>query len=279
MLSLLASALITTALVGALAAAQIKPGTTIFFGIVGFIASYYLIGFLVRKKITRVQNELQEIMLKGQQRIARKIQQFQNKPNGNIKLMQRQIEADQKNIYKEALQFTQQLEPFKKWSLLMGRQITTMRMQFLYQPKEFELVDEILATSSLFKGPLMMEPMTVAMKIARQYKNRDIEGAEKTFNRRVKWFRGDRATLLYGLMSWIYVKEGDPEKARQLLIKAKDATGNETFIQNWERLSNGKVKNFSNAGLGEEWYGLYLENPPAPKQQRQRGNPRKGRRF
>jgi hypothetical protein len=207
----------------------------------------------------------------------RKVQQFQSKPGGNIKQLQRQIEADQKVVYKQGLDFTKRLEPFKKWSPLMGRQIATMRLQFLYQLKEFDQADEILSVKGLFKGPMMMEPMTVAMKMARQYKNKDVAGAEKTFKRRIKWFRGDRGTLLYGLMSWIFVKEGESEKARQLLTKAKDTTGNETFAQNWERLSNDKVKNFSNSGLGDEWYGLYLENPPAPKQQRVRGN--KGRGF
>ena len=278
MLSLLISILVSITLVGTLIASNINKGTTIFFGIVGFIAAYYLVGFLVRKKITKVQNELQEIMLGGQRRMNRKVQQFQSKPGGNIKLIQRQIEADQKVIYKQGLDFTQRLDPFKKWSLLMGRQIATMRLQFLYQLKEFDQVDEILAAGGMLKGPMMMEPMPVAMKIARQYKNKDVEGAEKTFKRRVKWFRGDRSTLLYGVMSWIFVKEGESEKARQLLIKAKDATGNETFSHNWERLSNDKAKSFSNAGLGEEWYGLYLENPPNPKQQRMRGNAHKGRR-
>ncbi len=279
MLSLLISILVSITLVGALVASNIHRGTTIFFGIVGFIASFYLVGWLVRKKVTKVQNELQEIMLGGQKRMQRKVQQFQSKPNGNIKLIQRQIEADQKVVYKQGLDFTQHLEPFKKWSFLMGRQIATMRLQFHYQLKEFDQVDEILASGGMFGGPMMMEPMTVAMKMARQYKNKDVAGAEKTFKRRIKWFRGDRGTLLYGLMTWIFVKEGEPEKARQLLNKAKEATGNETFTLNWERLSNDKVKQFSNAGLGEEWYGLYLENPPTPKQQRMRGNPRKGRRF
>jgi len=279
MLSILISMLVSITLVGTLIASQVKTGPTVFFGIAGFMASFFLIGWLVRKKITAVQNELQEIMLGGQKRMNRKVQQFQSKPNGNIKLIQRQLEADQKVVYKQGLDFTQRLEPFRKWSMLMGRQIATMRLQFLYQLKEFGQVDEILAAGGLFKGPMMMEPMTVAMKMARQYKNHDVAGAEKTFKRRVKWFRGDRGTLLYGLMTWILVKEGELEKARALLVKAKDATENDAFSQNWERLSNDKAKNFSNADLGEEWYGLYLENPPTPKQQRMRGNPRNGRRF
>jgi hypothetical protein len=278
MLSLLLSILASVSLAGALVASDVKTGTTIFFGILGLIASYLLIGWLVRKKIAAVQKELEERMKSAQLRMNRKIQQFQNKPGGNIKLIQRQIEADQKAVNQEALEFTNRLEPFKKWSSLMGRQIATMRLQFLYQLKEFDQVDEIFSRG-MFKGPLMLEPMMVAMKIARQYKAQNVAGAEKTFRRRIKWFRGDRGTLLYGLMSWIFMKEGEHEKARELLAKAKDATGNDTFIRNWEYLSNDRAKSFSNAGLGEQWYGLYLENPPNPKQQRMRGNAQKGRRF
>ena len=277
MLSLLISALVSITLVGALTVSGVNKPTTIFFGIFGFIAAFYLVGWLVRKKIAKVQKELEDIMRSAQQRMTRKVQQFQSKPGGNIKQLQRQIEGDQKAVYKQGLDFTQRLEPFRKWSLLMGRQIATMRMQFLYQLKEFDQVDEILATGGMFKGPMMMEPMTVAMKMARQYKNQDTAGAEKTFKRRIKWFRGDRGTLLYGLMTWILVKEDKIEQARQLVSKAKDATGNATFAHNWEQLSNDRIKSFSNAGLGDEWYGLYLENPPTPKQQRVRGN--KGRGF
>ena len=63
MLSLLVSALISLLLVTALTASDIHRGTTIFFGIVGFIATFYLVGFLVRKRITKVQKELEVIML------------------------------------------------------------------------------------------------------------------------------------------------------------------------------------------------------------------------
>lgn len=31
--------------------------------------------------------------------------------------------------------------------------------------------------------------------------------------------------------------------------------------ENYERLVNGKFKQFSNSGLGDAWYALYLEEP------------------
>ena len=279
MLSVLISILVSIALTAGLKALDVNTPTTIFFGVTGFIASFILIGWLVRRQIAKTQKDLEKIMLTGQQRIQRKVHQFQSKPGGNIKLIQRQLEADQKTIYQECLDFTPRLEPFKKWSLMMGRQIATLRLQFLYQLKEFEQVDAILAASGMFKGPVFMEPMTVAMKIARQYKNKDVAGAEKTFKKKIKWFRGDRGTILYGVMTWILVKEGKTEEARDLLVKAKDATGHATFTHNWEQLSNERTKAFSNSGLGEEWYGLYLESPPQPKQQRVQMGGRKGRRF
>ena len=166
------------------------------------------------------------------------------------------------------------LEPFKKWSLLTGRQIATMRFQFYYQLKEFDKADEILATCGFMRGPMMMEPMTAAMRMARCYKKEDVAGAEKIYKSRIRWARGDGGVILYALMSWIYVKQGNPDEARRVLLKAKEKTGSEIFKKNWEHLSNDRVKNFSNAALGDQWYSLYLEAPPTPKQQRVRGNGR-----
>ena len=279
MLSLLISALVALALASASIASQFNTGTTVFFSIAGFVGTFFLVGFLVRKKMSTAQSALQESMEAGQRRIQRKVQQFQNKPGGNIKQMQRQIETDQKAMLKQGLELTKGLEPFRKWSLLMGRQIATMRLQFHYQLKEFDKADEILATCGFLRGPMMMEAMAVAMRMARCYKNDDLAGAKKVFKRKIMWFRGDRGTLLYGLMSWIYVQVGEPDEARRVLLKAKEATGVDTFMQNWEHLSNDRVKSFSNAGLGDQWFSLYLENPPAPKQQRMRGNGRNPRGF
>jgi hypothetical protein len=279
MLSLLISALVATALASALIASQFSAGTTVFYSIVGFTGTFFLVGFLVRKKMSKAQGALQESMQAAQGRMQRKVQQFQNKPGGNVKQIQRELEMDQKVMVKQGLELTKGLEPFRKWSLLTGRQIATMRLQFYYQLKEFDKVDEILGTCGFLRGPMMMEPVAVAMRMARCYKNDDLAGAKKVFKRKIIWFRGDRGTLLYGLMSWIYVKVGEPDEARQLLLKAKEATGADTFSRNWEHLSNDRVKSFSNAGLGDEWYSLGLENPPAVKQQRMRGNGRNPRGF
>ncbi|MFC1467786.1 hypothetical protein ACFLQY_03750 [Verrucomicrobiota bacterium] len=249
----------------------------VFNGVAGLVLPQLLIVALLRKKSKKLADDLQGIMLAGQKRMNIKVSQLQQKAGGNVKLMQRQLEKGQHEVFQKALGFTAEFEPLKKWNLMMGRQIATMRLQFLYQLKEFDKVDELLA-KGLLRGPIMMEPLTVAMKMARQFKNNDIAGAEKTFNWHIKFFRGNRGTLLYGLMSWIYMKQGESEKARQLLLKGKEATANETLAKNWELLSNAKDKQFSNKGLGDEWYGLYLEAPPAPKTQRMRP-PKGGRRF
>jgi hypothetical protein len=279
MVALLISVIISAAAVIAAKVYHVGLGGEIFGGIAGLLLPQFLIGFIVRKKIAAVQKELQEILVNGQKQMNRRIQMFQSKPGGNIKQIQRQLEGDQKALITQALEFTKRFEPFKKWTLMMDRQIATMHMQFNYQLKNFEKVDKLLATAGLFTGPMMMEPMAIAMKMARQYERGELEKLEKTFNRHVKWMRGNRGTLLYALMSWVYMQQGEAEKARMLLVKAKDITSDKTLASNWELLSNNKDKQFSNAGLGEEWYGLYLETPPMPKQQRMHGNAHGGRRF
>ena len=272
MVTLLISLIVSAAAAAAGIVSNAGTGSAVAAGIVSFLAAQFLIGWIVRKRVAKIQEALQEFLTNGQKQMNRKIQLFQSRPGGNIKQIQRQLEGDQKALITEALRFIDRFEPFKKWNLLMGRQIATMRMQFLYQLKDFEAVDQLLASKGLFKGPMMMEPITIAMKMARQYQNGDPDGLEKTFKRHIKWMRGGRGTLLYGLMSWVYMQQGESEKARMLLVKAKEITSDETLARNWELLANNKDKQFSNAGLGEEWYGLYLEAPPMPKQQRIRMN-------
>lgn len=246
-------------------------GMTVFYGFLGFIVSSLVVGLLVRRKLQKVQSGLQEMMAAAQGQINRKVQQFQSKPGGNPKAMQKQLDAAQMALMKEALDYLPNFEPFRNWNILMGRQISTMRFQFLYRLKRFEEVDEVLATGNFFKKPMLMEPVSVAMKMARQYEREDFSGAERTFKKSLRWMRGSRATLLYGTMSWIYVKQNELEKAQHLLATGKDKTKNDTLARNYERLANGNDKKFSNQGLGDEWYALFLEPVRMPKQQQLRG--------
>lgn len=279
MFALLISLIFSAAALTACIVFHVGLGGAIVSGVAGLLFPLFLIGYIVRKKVAAVQNGLEEMLMGNHKQMNRRVQLFQGKPGGNIKQLQRQLEADQKAVIMQALEWIQRFGPFKKWNLLMGRQMATMRLQFLYQLKDFQAVDQILATGGLFTGPMMIEPMVIAMKMARQYKRDDVAGAEKIFKRRIKWMRGNRGTLLYGLMSWIYMQQGESEKARSLLLEAKEITADETLAHNWEMLSNNRVSAFSNSGLGDEWYGLYLESPPIPKQQRIHGNAHGGRRF
>lgn len=277
MFSLIISLIISVSISWACIASGVKHGS-VAYGIVAFIACQFLIGFFVRKKIKVVNDELQQMLAAGQKRMTHKINQFQTKPGGNPALIQRQVERDQQALFKSALEFTDKMEPFKKWNLLMNKQISTLRLQFLYQLKEFDKVDEILA-KGLLSRPILSDPMLVAMKMARQYENKNIKGAEKTFKRSSFWFRGDNGALLYGVMSWMYMKQDQADEALMLLAKAKEKMYHEVISRNWEMLANNRNKSFSNAGFGDPWYSLYLEKPPAPKRQQVRANPKSHRPF
>ena len=130
MLTVLISALITAALTVAMINSHFGTGWTVFYSILAFLGVFFLVGLPGRRKMSKVQSELQERMQSAQGGMQRKIKQFQNKPGGNVKQMQRQIEADQQAMLKQGLEFADRLEPFRKWSLLTGRQIATMRFQF-----------------------------------------------------------------------------------------------------------------------------------------------------
>ena len=211
-------------------------------------------GLYFRKKVNSVTEAIQNVIMEGQKKVQRKANMFQNKPAGGIKHMQKLLEKEQQGSILKAIELTKELEPHFKWSLLLDKQVNTMRMQFYYQLGDLKKVDELMPSC------LFMDTLTVAMKMARQYKNNDPE-LEKTFNSKIKKFKDERGAILYALYSWILVKRKETEKAFQLLTKAKEKLSNETILKNWEALANNKIKQFSNAGFGDEWYALRLENP------------------
>ena len=67
--------------------------------------------------------------------------------------------------------------------------------------------------------------------------------------------------LLAAAWSWILVKRGDVDGAFKALNAALKNSDNETLKANREHLANNRVAHFSNAGLGDQWYALHLEEP------------------
>lgn len=219
-----------------------------------FAACWIGIGLFIRTRINKVNNTIQEQMTEAQKKINRKLQAFQNRPGANAKSIQKTLEKDQHATLLEAVRETHRLDPYFKWNLLLEKQINTMRMMFYYQMKDFAKVDELLPRCIFF------DPRASAFKIARMYK-RKTPGIEKFFTRKAKRLKGENAALLYGLYSWILVKNGETDKALKLLTEARKKADHPTIMENREKLANGKVKQFSNSGLGELWYALYLEDP------------------
>lgn len=247
---------------GLLSALDLNVYWSIANGFIVFVIVQLVIGLLVRRKVNAVNNRVQGVMERAQNKINRKIQAYQHRPGGDPKSIQKMLEKEQTDAVREALRESEAMQPLFKWNLLLKKQIDTMRMMFYYQIREFGKVDELLPRC------LMFDSRAVAFKLARMFKKND-PGLEKFFKRKSRRAKGDDCALLYGAYSWMLVQRGEIDQALELLTLARKKTEHQTIIDNREKLANGKIKLFSNAGLGEMWYALYLEEPKI-KQQRVR---------
>ena len=145
-----------------------------------------------------------------------------------------------------------------KWNITAERQINTLRFQLLYQIKEFEQADQLM--DRIF----LLEPITLAMKMARMYKRNDPK-LEKLFRKGVKRFKYEKSRLIYSLYAWILLEREQYDQATAVLDQTNGKTEDETIARNWQHVANKKYNAFSNAGLGDEWYALHLEKPAKPR--------------
>lgn len=233
-------------------------------GWIGFIAFLVFFGVtlllnrLITKRLSSLIEEVQNLMQQAQLEANRMAQRFMNKPMSSQKVMQKQLEKIVEKSVLQALDLLDQAKPLYKWNLLAERQINTVKFQLNFQIKRFEVCDKLM--DKLF----IADPLTMAMKITRLYK-KDSDELEKYFRKGIRKFRNDKGVLIYALYSWILVKQKNYDKALEVLAEAKEKTENETILHNWEMLVNDRVKQFSNAGLGEQWYALHLEMPKAAR--------------
>ncbi len=236
-------------------------GWSVFWGVAGFVASMVALGAFLRGRVQRVMGALQGDMAEGQKALQAKAAAYQNRPTGDPKRFLEQFKKDQAALLRRALEQTSELERFRRWVPLFSRQIATMRMQLNYQLKDFKKVDELMPKC------MMLDPMSACFKIARMH-SREVPLADiaKEYGKAAARARYDQSALLCALMSWIYVKAGKVDEAHKVLEKGcRDNSVEEgpssTLKRNRDLLANNRVKEFSNAGFGDMWYALLLEEP------------------
>ena len=237
------------------------------FGVLAFILGQGVSGFLIQRQVKAAMLGVQNILVEGQKRLQNRINQWQMHPPGSVKQEQLEIEREQRVFVKQALDASQGLERFNLWAPLMGRQICTLRAQLYWMIKEFNQVDALLPKA------LMIDPMMAAIKLARMHMRGEIEGQKKFFQKQSRRLRYGQGVLLYALYAWILVQRKEISEAYKILIAAGEKMENETLKRNREHLANNRIGHFSNAGLGDEWFALHLEQPKV-KTQRQRFNGR-----
>ena len=113
----------------------------------------------------------------------------------------------------------------------------------------------------------MFDVHSVAIKLARMYKRNDAK-MDKFFQSRVRRFKGDNRAFLASVYAWIKLRQDEPQLALKALIDSKSTSDNPVLLENIDRLTNGKIRHFSNSGFGDIWYALALEEPKV-KVQRQ----------
>lgn len=230
-------------------------------GAVAMILTWAVLGLLLRRRMSAQQQKIQDIMQAAQIKINRQLEMFQRRPPSSEKAARQIMEKIQFEAVRKSLEELDSFKKFYKWNPVLFKQINTMKMQLYYQLREYGKVDELLPKCMLF------DSQSVAIKLARMFKKED-NGLDKFFKSKIRRFRGDERAYLASVYAWIKLKQDDSSNALDALLEAKKLSDNQVLLDNIEKLTNGKVRHYSNSGFGDIWYALSLEEPKM-KTQRQ----------
>ena len=245
-------------------AADFGLGWSIVVGVVGFGAFQGVVGYQIQRRVKADMEGVQAILMNGQSRLQQKMQRWQIRPPGSVQAAQKEIFEDTKVFVKEALAKTATLEKYRPWVPMMGRQIATARLQLNWMIRDFKAVDALMPKA------LCIDPMMAAIKMARLYMlSAPLADIAKVYRKGVARVRYNGNVLLAAAMSWMQVQKGDSDGAFKTLAEALKKSDNETLKRNHEHLMNNRVAQFSNSGIGDQWYSLLLEEPRV-RTQRQR---------
>lgn len=229
---------------------------SIVFGLGIFFAIQITVGLRFRRVLAAITAQVQQIMVEGQRRVQQKMQRWQLRPPGSVKAAQREIFDDMRISVDAALKVSEQLRRYRLWVPLLERQIATMQLQLVWMVRDFDRADKLLPKA------IMADPMLSAIKLARmQMLNAPIEKISEVYKRSVRRLRYNQNTLPAACYSWILVHRQDLDGAFKVLTEALKNSDDETLRKNHTALMNNRPLQFSNSGLGDKWYSLFLEEP------------------
>ena len=238
---------------------------SILWSVLALIAGQLLLGWLLRWRMSSITARVQAVMTQGQARMQAKVQRWKTRRMSDPKSAEAELAKDRDALIAEVQGLLRPLEKYRLWIPLLGRQLATMELQFAWQRKDWKRVDELLPRA------LLLEPMMVCMKLARQWqKEEPTEALRSTFKKAARKARYGTTALLYSTLAWMLVKRGDVDGAYKVLLEADQKNENAVVKANRDALANNRLTHFSNAGFGDEWYALWLEEPKI-RVQRQHG--------
>ena len=221
-------------------------------GIFGYIITQIIISLILRKKINAVQLGLQNEMNADRERINRQINMFQQRQPGNIAGLKQLAERLQSEVSRKLLQSTERFKVFYPWSPMLYKQINAMKVQLYYQLKDYAEVDRLLPKS------MLLDPLSLSIKLVRLYKSED-KNLDSFYNKKCARIKGDNGAFLASVYAWIKLKQQNSQAAVAALRSARKLSDHPVLIDNLDKLLNDRKKDFSNAGFGEQWYSLALE--------------------
>lgn len=236
----------------------------IVFAVLGLICVNVTVALILKSFTGKINNSIQQIMLETRHKMEVMQNQFMRRGGGNPQQMMSSLERLQNQGIRQAMEECNKFDKLNKWSPLLSKQTNAMRAMFAFQLKDFDMVDQYLAKAFL------MDPQTISIKLVRLYKKHaSFEEMAKFYRKKCAGLKGENCILPVALYSWILMKIDKKDEAFKVLTEAKKKTDNEAIVNNWEALANDKVKNFSNAPLGELWYAMGLEEMKMPKVRQQ----------
>lgn len=231
-------------------------GWSILWGALTLLGGQLALGWVLRRKMAAIGDRVQAVLKQGQARMQAKVQRWRTKQMTNQKAAEAELAKDRDAMIAEVQAILRPLERYRLWVPLLGRQLATMELQFAWQRKDWARVDALLPRA------LILDPMLACIRLARLWQREaPTEELRKAYRKTTRRARYGATALLASTFAWMLLQRDETDEAYKVLVEADERNENAVIKANRDALANNRLAHFSNAGFGEEWYALWLEEP------------------